>query len=194
MALTLVVEDGSGKADANSYLSLADADAFHEGNLWNEDWPGTEPADEASKDRALVTATRLLDQQWRWFGYKLTDTQALQWPRVQVPDRDSPRNAARNTAVRIGGYPNLQVYLPSDEVPQAIERATALLALEVVKANRETTASDQGIREFSLEGVMAVAFDLATKPDVFPSSLVSELLKLGSMVSQHSGTAKIIRA
>ena len=33
MSLTITKEDGSGKADANSYASVADCDAYHEGHL-----------------------------------------------------------------------------------------------------------------------------------------------------------------
>lgn len=33
MALTLVKEDGSGLASANSYASVADGDAYHDGHL-----------------------------------------------------------------------------------------------------------------------------------------------------------------
>ena len=38
MALTLVKEDGSGKADANSYADVADGDAYFEGHLYGSAW------------------------------------------------------------------------------------------------------------------------------------------------------------
>ena len=34
MALTLVKEDGTGKADANSYADVADGDSYHDGHLY----------------------------------------------------------------------------------------------------------------------------------------------------------------
>ena len=35
--MSLVVEDGTGKADAESYISVADADTYHS-NRGNTDW------------------------------------------------------------------------------------------------------------------------------------------------------------
>ena len=38
MALTLVKEDGTGRADANSYADVADGDAYFEGHLYASAW------------------------------------------------------------------------------------------------------------------------------------------------------------
>ena len=38
MSLTLIKEDGTGKADANSYASVADGDAYHDGHLYATAW------------------------------------------------------------------------------------------------------------------------------------------------------------
>jgi hypothetical protein len=59
--LTLIKEDGSGKADANSYANRADGGAYHEGRLYATAWTG---ATEASRDGALNMAT-CLPVQWR---------------------------------------------------------------------------------------------------------------------------------
>ena len=40
MADTLVVEDGTGKTTANTYISLDDADTYHENRLHVSDWTG----------------------------------------------------------------------------------------------------------------------------------------------------------
>lgn len=76
--MALVVEDGTGLANAESYVSVADADAYHV-DFGNTAWASsTEPAKEA----ALRRATQYLDSRYRYRGEPLTDTQALAWPRT----------------------------------------------------------------------------------------------------------------
>lgn len=72
----LVVEDGTGLANAESYLSVDDANAYHT-KFRNAAWGGEVPDLEA----ALRKATQFIDASFRFRGCKLTTTQALQWPR-----------------------------------------------------------------------------------------------------------------
>ena len=85
MALTLVKEDGTGKANANSYADVAGADSYFEGHLYATAWTA---ATSTQKAAALVMATRLIDAEFQFNGYKLLSTQALQWPRERCPDPD----------------------------------------------------------------------------------------------------------
>jgi len=73
----LIVETGVGVPNANTYLSLADADAYHalRGNTW-----GTVAA--ATRSGALVYASQWLDTTYNWRGARLTDTQGLAMPTV----------------------------------------------------------------------------------------------------------------
>lgn len=83
--MALVVEDGTGKSNANSYALEAEATAY-----WTDRggtaWTGsTTPLREA----ALIKATSYVDG--RYFGqflgmYPKQSTQALQWPRVDAVD------------------------------------------------------------------------------------------------------------
>lgn len=185
MPITLVLEDGTGKVDANAYASVAEADAFHETNVHTDETWAALTADE--KAQALITATRILDQQWQWAGYKKTVQQALQWPRVRVPDPDS----AGTVVPPSYGYP---VYLPDDEVPAPIKRATMDFAGFIVQTNPETPAQGEGLNSFTLDGVMSVDFDHATRPDMIPEWIQSELSKYGVMIGGKSGTVKLIRS
>ena len=83
MALTLIKEDGTGKADANSYADRADGDAYHEGHLYASAWTA---ATEANREKALVMATRLIDAYMEFGGSKASSGQALQWPRYGCAD------------------------------------------------------------------------------------------------------------
>lgn len=79
--MALVVEDGTGRADAESYAAVAFADAYHT-SLGNEAW-GNAITDE--KEAALRRATQYLDARYTFTGNPLTTTQALAWPRDAAP-------------------------------------------------------------------------------------------------------------
>jgi len=76
--ITIVATPGA--SDANSFATLEEADAYLDLRLHADAWVGTE-----DKKRALITATRELDAM-TYQGSRLTDTQALSWPRRGVPD------------------------------------------------------------------------------------------------------------
>lgn len=91
--MTLIVEDGTGLPNAEAYISVADADAYFEarGNMaWGD---LALPAREA----ALRLGADYMAQVYgpRWAGARLTDTQALDWPRCRegVPAAVARANA-----------------------------------------------------------------------------------------------------
>jgi len=79
--MTLIVEDGTGLATAESYISVADADARHTA-FGNSDWTGATSVKEA----ALRRATAHMEQAYRerWKGTRLRPDQGLSWPRYGV--------------------------------------------------------------------------------------------------------------
>lgn len=109
MAATFVVEDGTGKTDANSYISVADADQYNENHQADTDWSG---ATQAEKEKALRLATQYLDAEYGndWIGVRANEDQALDFPRADMIDRDG-------------------VDIDSDSVPQAIKDATVEAAI-----------------------------------------------------------------
>lgn len=76
--MVFVVEDGTGLADANSYVSVAEADAYHSARA-NTAWSG----DDTVKQAALIRATDYLEQKYagRWKGCVLNEAQSLSFPR-----------------------------------------------------------------------------------------------------------------
>jgi hypothetical protein len=82
--MALEVEDGTAKANANAYVSAADADTYFT-LRGNENWTD---ADTADKEAAIVRATFALDAKYgpSWVGVKKTQAQALQWPRIEKKD------------------------------------------------------------------------------------------------------------
>jgi hypothetical protein len=90
----LIVEDGTGRADAQSYASVSDADTYH-ASRGNVSWAGTMTAD---KENALRRAADYMEQEYRlkWKSRRTTVGQALDWPRwgVQMEDVGFGRYAA----------------------------------------------------------------------------------------------------
>jgi len=87
--MTLIVEDGSGKSDAESYVTVAEADAYiAKWALTNNHWPS--PYSDTQKEVALRTAARFLDLEYRvrYVSRKAHETQALEWPRNGWVTRD----------------------------------------------------------------------------------------------------------
>lgn len=106
--MAFVAEDGTGKSDANSLCSVADADAYF-ANVSNAAWAALLTAD---KEAALVQATRYVELVYgdRFLNRRNSLEQALTWPRCYMKDRDG---------FAIG----------SDVVPQSVKDAVCELAL-----------------------------------------------------------------
>ena len=84
--MTLIIEDGSGRADANSYADPAFADGYH-GLRGRSDWSA---ATVEAREAALIKATDCLDAAHAFRGHPETQGQALAWPRCCAED-DSGR-------------------------------------------------------------------------------------------------------
>lgn len=79
MAIEIIVEDGTGKPDANSYVSVADARTYATNR-------GVElPTDDDDVAAMLIQATDYLEAQaCRYQGKRASSSQALEWPRTGV--------------------------------------------------------------------------------------------------------------
>src|SRR5512137_2065404 len=135
MALTLVKEDGTGKADGNSYADVADGDAYFEGHLYATAWTG---ATSDTKAAALVMATRLIDAQFQFNGFRANEAQALQWPRERCPDPD----ASRLSASVLGWLGDN--FVESDLVPSGVVQATCEMARELIIEDRTAAPPGEG--------------------------------------------------
>lgn len=101
------VETGSIVAGANSYVSVASADAYHT-DRGNTAWTGADSV----KQAALIKATDYIEQNYdgRWKGYKVRQDQPLAWPRSEV---------------LVDRY-----YLDHEKIPAALTKAVCELALK----------------------------------------------------------------
>jgi hypothetical protein len=116
--MSLITEDGTGRPDAESYTSVAEADAYH--NLRGNSLWSTITTEE--KEQALRRGTDFLSETYRplWKGYRLNGVQTLDWPRTFVYLEAFVHGA-------VGTYPYL---VASDIVPREVKNACCLMALK----------------------------------------------------------------
>ena len=105
--MALIVEDGTGLNNADSYISLADA------RIFASDYGYTLPADDTEAGVFLRKGALYVDLSESSFtGSRLVDTQALAWPRS-----DAYKCSGRN-----------QIALPSNSVPIEIKNSQVISA------------------------------------------------------------------
>jgi hypothetical protein len=132
--MALIVEDGTARADAESYISVADADTYF-ANRGNAAWAAL---DTTAKEQALRAGTDYMRQTYRlhWTGMRVTGTQALDWPRAWVALVDAP-----------SGYRSVPSYVPLNVIPPEIKNACAELAVRSIAAPLSPDLGPQVVRE-----------------------------------------------
>lgn len=108
--MALIVETGAGLPDAESYISVADATAYHAAR-GNAAWAAL--ASDTVREQSLRKGTEYMLQAYRarWQGVRINSTQALDWPRFDVV---------------VDSFD-----IDADLVPLEVARACAELALKV---------------------------------------------------------------
>jgi hypothetical protein len=142
--MPLVVEDGTGKVDAQSYVTESEllAYAAARGFVWNFD-----PQTDEKLDPLLVNAADYLNGLESSFcGTRTTSSQALAWPRrgVELFDDMFPHNA----------------------IPRAVKDAQCQLALDLATLQVEdasaslqsNTGLSQGVKRERVEGAVDVEY------------------------------------
>ena len=122
--MAVTIDATAGGANANSYLTLSDAQDIVDGMVEDADVTAWASATTDQKNRALYTATQRLDRE-RFIGARATDTQALQWPRTGVRKPDTYVNTyATGFPFRIS-----EDYFTDTEIPDQVKRAQVVLAV-----------------------------------------------------------------
>lgn len=109
----LILEDGSRPSNANSYISLAEADAYHLAYN-NLDWAGSDE----DKEQALINACRAMELLYgpRYKGHTNNAVQSLLFPRYSFRDN----------------YGRLVAH---NEIPKSLRDAQAEIALLALNGN-----------------------------------------------------------
>lgn len=141
--MALIVEDGTGKSDAESLCSVAVADNYHV-SIGNEAaWVFLS---DAVKEQCLRKATAFMSGRYRakLGGYRKTVTQSLDFPRSLMPIKDALS----------------KTHYSDSDVPLAVQQACASLAL---RASTSTLLEDQKRSKSSVTiGPISTTYDRAS--------------------------------
>lgn len=164
--MALIVEDGTGMATAESFISVAGADT-RQANLGNTNWATITTAE---KEQALRRATQYMEQAYRerWAGLRVNSTQALSWPRVGVV---------------VDGYSVL-----STSVPAAIANACSDLAFKAAAGDLNADLARGVVREKI--DVLETEYDRASPQHVRYRSI--DML-LAPYLEGAAGMARLVR-
>ena len=182
--LTLIKEDGTGKVDANSYADVAEGDAFHEAHLYATDWAG---ATSTNKAIALVMATRLIDAQFQFNGFKRFNAQSLQWPREKCVDPD------RYEGFTVGLLLSGGRFVDNDKVPKAVADATCEMARELLIADRTAAPPGEGLK-YQNVGPDQTGYDKSDTRPVISHVAQAMLAKYGAQIKSKSGMVQLVRS
>lgn len=159
--MTLIVEDGSGLPNANSYVSVQESNNYFVNSVqYSAYW---DDLDDEVKEQALITATMYLDSLVDWFGIKQYPNGSLRWPRTGV--------------VNLDGIP-----VADDSVPRQVKAATCELAYYQSKADALAPSDTQGITELTVD-VIKLKFDKTDRPNPFPPTVFALLRGFGAVTT-----------
>ena len=155
-----------GASNANSYVTLAEANTYFGDRLHVSAWTS---ATDNDKNAALLWAAKLLDRSVMINGTRASTTQALNWPRDGMEDESG--NEIDNTVV-----------------PQVVKDVQCEMALLLLSSDRslENQASAQGLTSLKA-GPVALSFKDTIKVNIVPDTLLAmfPVSWLGSTLVPH---------
>lgn len=194
--MPLIVEDGTGRANADAYVSVAEADAYFTSR--NTAWAAFS---NDGREAAIRFATSWIDDTYigLWKGSRVVETQALAWPRDNSP--------GYTLMWQRGAYPKVQGYLYDVDgfpilpnvVPRAVKRACMEAAILKAQAfDFVAGASSAAVKETS-QSVDRVSF--SEKYEVAVSQRAARLQAIDKLLyglitsgpGTGFGTVKVVR-
>lgn len=152
-----------GGISANSYVTVEEANTYFADRLHASAWTAF-----AGKEAALITASRLLDWELRFQGFKADSAQAMQFPRTDVTLSDGSE-------------------LSTTIIPQEIKFAVFELALKSLTSDRTAESDLAGIEQVKAGPLFVKATPAgyeSTQAKVIPDhirKLLSDFILNGSM-------------
>ena len=144
----------------DSYVSVAEADAHFGTRLNSSLWTS---ASNGTKESALITATRLIDERFNWIGIAVSDSQLLGFPRIG------------SFFDPLIGY---DIQFSDDETPRRVVTATFELALHLL-TNPEVLEDSGTLGSLQIS---TISLDKIQNAQLIPASInriVAPLLQLG---------------
>ena len=171
--MALIVEDGTGLADADSYISLVDA------RIIAANYGYILPDDDTEAEIALRQGADYVDLSEPSFtGTRLNDTQALAWP--------------RSNAYKCIG--NTYIILASDSVPSDVQRAQVVAAAEYGAGNNPRgNVNGQTVIQETVGPLTVRYSDNSGDSSTFVITAASDLLRPYKCGSSNGLTQRTVR-
>ena len=165
----MAIDSTVGTPTANSYASVAEADAYFV-DMFNR--PLWASAVQATKEALLVTASRTLDMYIDWMGYPVSDVQSMGWP--------------RNYA-----YDKVGLAYSNSAIPMPVKFATYELAYYIIQ-NGEVSFVEQIVDEVKVGGIQ-IKFSDGSVVAGIPDQVLSLVQHIGQSNISLSGRAHTVR-
>ena len=167
--MTLIVEDGTIVAGANSYVGLEEADLYFETHpYYSANW--SDLGDE-EKEAFLIYATTSVENLFVWKGYAVSTAQFLGWPRQGAFDKY--------------GKP-----YPEDSIPQNLKLGVMELAVASSSGDAFATPSSAGLEELKVDVIELKFSGSSGGSGPVPSYALSLLKDLGV----YAAGSRVIKA
>ena len=152
--MAITVETGAVVTGANSYVTVAFADAYFAiDNNYATVWAALTTD---GKEGKLKWATRILDQKVQWKGNKTTDTSALRWPRTGVFNRDG-------------------IVVAVNEIPLQLQEVTCEMAKFLATVDPTTSQGGDALKRISVDVIDIEYQDNVVQPEAPP--ILNQLLR-----------------
>lgn len=185
--MSLIVEDGTAKTDAQSYAAVATADTYLAAHASASTWAAKNTQ---QKEALLIQATRSIDAFVTFAGYKVSALQALQWPRQNVPWK-GPLPTVEGQPAPVS---SLEHY-PSNRIPPELVAATCEAAAYCMANTPGGQWDGAGLKSVSLgDGAIDVSFDATSRPPELPPMITAVLRPFTTGNGSGRGTIRIRRA
>lgn len=159
-----------GASDANSYVTVAEADTYFADAYGRGKWATSAQAD---REALVISASRSLDQYMSWSGQKATDTQSMEWPRKGAYDRSG--NLISDTII-----------------PSQLKYAVYELAYYMLDTGGALSFADQTVDMVKL-GSIEVEFTPNSTDIGIPSFIENMLASIGTPIVAGSNTVGMAR-
>ena len=169
----LIVETGAVVTGANSYSTADEADVYFEQRLHTSTWDDASIDD---KEKALMWATRLLDEQVMWYGSPVTDNQPLRFPRDGLYTLEGDE-------------------VGSTTIPSFLKNAVSEFAIHLLAEDRtvETNRDLTGLRRVKIDTIEIETdpgqMNVSSKP-VIPPSVWSIIQPYGRGIGSRTVLAR----
>ena len=134
--MTLIGEDGSRVAGANTYVSLAEFKA----------WADARNITYSSDNHVNAYILRAMDyiEDLSFIGFKETETQSLQWPRVNVVIDGFGLDASTiPDELKVAVYEAVKTVIDGDSKQDPIDRQVVSESVDVISITYKDTAGQQ---------------------------------------------------